>query len=165
MSRAEQRCGTALSPPAGGESEREREILIIFTRTQTTHAEIVDELSKSHLFSVLLHPLHLKPAPERPLRVVILQGLHHHYVVHPASRHRGNQGAPPVIYSLTFILGAAMGSENPKKGRAKLMKPFLYDSSFRCCLATFRSSRHTRPTTREVVVAMAGMIFPAIPLL
>lgn len=30
---------------------------------------------------------------------------------------------------------------------------------------TLYSSRHTNPTTRDVVVAMAGMIFPAMPLL
>ncbi len=30
---------------------------------------------------------------------------------------------------------------------------------------TLHISRHTRPTTKEVVVAMAGMIFPATPLL
>ena len=58
-----------------------------------------------------------------------------------------------------------MGSENPKNGRARLMKPFLYDSSFLLPLAILRNSRHTRPTTSEVVVAMAGMILPAIPLL
>ena len=58
-----------------------------------------------------------------------------------------------------------MGSENPKNGRARLMKPFLYDSRFSWLLAILSSSRHTSPTTREVVVAMAGIIFPAIPLL
>ena len=29
----------------------------------------------------------------------------------------------------TFCFGAAIGSEKPKKGRARLMKPFLYDST------------------------------------
>ena len=29
---------------------------------------------------------------------------------------------------------------------------------------TFRSSTQTRPTTRDVVVAIAGIILPAIPL-
>jgi hypothetical protein len=32
-------------------------------------------------------------------------------------------------------------------------------------LLTLYNSRHTSPTTREVVVAIAGMIFPAMPLL
>lgn len=58
-----------------------------------------------------------------------------------------------------------MGSEKPKKGRAKFIKPFLYDSSFLCPWTIFMSSRHTRPTTAEVVVAIAGMILPAISLL
>ena len=30
-----------------------------------------------------------------------------------------------------FFFGAAMGSEKPKKGKARLTKPFLYASSFR----------------------------------
>lgn len=45
------------------------------------------------------------------------------------------------------------------------MKPFLYDSSFFCPWTILKSSRHTRPTTAAVVVAMAGMILPAISLL
>jgi len=32
--------------------------------------------------------------------------------------------------SLTLLFGADMGSEKPKNGRARLMKPFLYSSSF-----------------------------------
>ena len=64
-----------------------------------------------------------------------------------------------------MFFGADMGSENPKKGSARLMKPFLKDSSFLLPLAILSSSRQTRPTTSEVVVAMAGMILPAIPLL
>lgn len=66
---------------------------------------------------------------------------------------------------LTLCRGAAMGSEKAKKGRAKFMKPFLNDSSFLCPWMILMSSRHTRPTTAEVVVAIAGMILPAISLL
>lgn len=58
-----------------------------------------------------------------------------------------------------------MGSEKAKKGRAKFMKPFLNDSSFLCPWMILMSSRHTRPTTAAVVVAIAGMILPAISLL
>lgn len=65
----------------------------------------------------------------------------------------------------TLCLGAAIGSEKAKKGRARFMKPFLYDSSFFCPWTILKSSRHTRPTTAAVVVAMAGMILPAISLL
>jgi len=65
----------------------------------------------------------------------------------------------------TLCEGAAMGSEKAKKGRAKFMKPFLNDSSFLCPWIILMSSRHTRPTTAAVVVAMAGMILPAISLL
>lgn len=58
-----------------------------------------------------------------------------------------------------------MGSEKAKKGRARFMKPFLYDSSFLWPWTILSSSRQTRPTTAAVVVAMAGMILPAISLL
>lgn len=58
-----------------------------------------------------------------------------------------------------------MGSEKAKKGRARFMNPFLYDSSFLWPWIILSSSRHTRPTTAAVVVAMAGMILPAMSLL
>ena len=68
-------------------------------------------------------------------------------------------------HQLTFVLGAAIGSEKPKKGRAKLTNPFLYDSIFLLPFTSLYISRQTSPTTREVVVAMAGIILPAMPLL
>ena len=39
------------------------------------------------------------------------------------------------LCGLTLDLGAAMGSENPKKGSARLIKPFLKLSSFLLPLA------------------------------
>lgn len=66
---------------------------------------------------------------------------------------------------LTLCLGAAMGSEKAKKGRARFMKPFLNESSFLCPWIILKSSKHTKPTTAAVVVAIAGMILPAISLL
>ena len=56
-----------------------------------------------------------------------------------------------------------MGSEKAKNGRARLANPFLYISMLVCPCRSLYSSRVTRPATREVVVAMAGMIRPAIP--
>ena len=61
------------------------------------------------------------------------------------------------------FLGGAMGSEKAKRGRARLTNPFLYFSSF-LSWTSLRSSMHTRPVTSAVVVTIAGMIFPAIPL-
>src|ERR1700761_5790607 len=77
---------------------------------------------------------------------------------------------------------AAIGSEKPKNGRARLTNPFLYSSSLvlpsiSCktpfaisgrgnklgCLALY-NSRQTNPVTRAVVVAIAGIILPAICL-
>lgn len=63
-----------------------------------------------------------------------------------------------------LCLGAAIGSEKPKKGRARLTNPFLYSSNFLLPSITLRSSRQTRPVTRDVVVAIAGIILPAICL-
>lgn len=65
---------------------------------------------------------------------------------------------------LYSVCGLAMGSLNPKKGSARLTKPFLYCSISSLPSTTLYSSRVTRPVTRAVVVAMAGMIFPAINL-
>lgn len=65
----------------------------------------------------------------------------------------------------TLCLGAAMGSEKAKNGKARFMKPFLNVSSFLWPCTILSSSRHTKPTTAAVVVAMAGMILPAMSLL
>ena len=81
----------------------------------------------------------------------------------------------------TLFLAMAMGSEKPKNGRARLTNPFLY-----CSISVFPSmiylrphqylylyrrrggerltlynSRQTSPVAKLVVVAIAGMIFPA----
>ena len=78
--------------------------------------------------------------------------------------------------------GAAIGSEKPKNGKARLTKLFLYFSmSFlpsiiykwttKCQihdlvslrdLLTLYSSRQTSPVAKDVVVAIAGIILPAI---
>lgn len=64
----------------------------------------------------------------------------------------------------TFCFAAAMGSEKPKKGKARLTKPFLYCSMSVLPSMILYNSRHTSPVASDVVVAMAGMIFPAISL-
>lgn len=53
-----------------------------------------------------------------------------------------------------------MGSEKPKNGNAKLMKPFLNNARSLNPWANFINSKPTRPATTDVVVAMAGMILP-----
>lgn len=69
--------------------------------------------------------------------------------------------------SLTFFLAAAIGSEKAKNGSAILRKPFLNRSSgtLSCSLPSpiiLCSSTHTSPATVAVVVAIAGMMRPAI---
>ena len=67
-------------------------------------------------------------------------------------------------YSLDFVLLAGVGSEKTNKGRARLMNPFLYDSISSKHWTYLYSSAPTQPVIIAVVVAMAGMIFPAIIL-
>ncbi|EPZ35908.1 hypothetical protein O9G_003553 [Rozella allomycis CSF55] len=52
--------------------------------------------------------------------------------------------------SLYFNFGAAIGSENVNRGKERLMKPFF--------------SKQIKPETSAVVVAIAGMILPAMNL-
>ena len=63
--------------------------------------------------------------------------------------------------SLYVRAGAAMGSEKAKKGSARLAKAFLNSVIFLFCNSLY-NSMHTKPVTMAVVVAMAGMILPAI---
>lgn len=70
---------------------------------------------------------------------------------------------------LTGFWGAAIGSEKAKKGSARLQKAFLNVSMGMACLLgpaaiILYISKHTRPATAAVVVAIAGMIRPAICL-
>lgn len=67
----------------------------------------------------------------------------------------------------TFFFGAAIGSENAKNGKAKFKKPFLKysDGTFgKLCPSPMilYSSTATNPAIAAVVVAIAGMIRPAI---
>lgn len=56
--------------------------------------------------------------------------------------------------------GAAIGSLKPKKGKARLTKPFLNGSMLFWDRTSLYSSRHTKPATTDVVVAIAGIILP-----
>lgn len=89
-------------------------------------------------------------------------GLEQLSIIHPKEGPKCTQalGETP-----TLLRGQATGSEKPTKGRARLRKPFLYEARSRCPCTTLYSSRHASPTTAAVVVAIAGMIFPAISLL
>lgn len=70
------------------------------------------------------------------------------------------QGLP--LYS-AFLGGT--GSEKAKKGNARFKNPFLYFSTFLWPWTTLNNSKQTKPTTKLVVVAMAGIIRPAMSLL
>jgi hypothetical protein len=59
-------------------------------------------------------------------------------------------------------LFTGVGSENTKRGSAKLMKPFLYYSISSIPWTNLYISAETQPVIIAVVVAMAGIIFPAI---
>ena len=65
----------------------------------------------------------------------------------------------------TSFFGAAIGSEKETNGRARLQKAFLKSSIFfDSNWTSLSSSRQTNPVTIAVVVAIAGMILPAMPL-
>mmetsp|Transcript_1654 Transcript_1654/g.4486 ORF Transcript_1654/g.4486 Transcript_1654/m.4486 type:complete len:201 (-) Transcript_1654:2572-3174(-) len=65
--------------------------------------------------------------------------------------------------SLLTVFAGGMGSERSQRGRARFTKPFLNSSNFLdFSVTTLRSSAVTSPITMAVVVAIAGMIFPAI---
>lgn len=65
-------------------------------------------------------------------------------------------------HSLDLILLTSLGSENKNRGIAKLMNPHLNDSMSVNPYANFRISALTHPVIIAVVVAIAGMIFPAM---
>ena len=65
---------------------------------------------------------------------------------------------------LSFITIASMGSLKTQRGRAKLIVTFLYASAF-FPTKYLMISIPTAPTTMAVVVAMAGIILPAISLI
>mmetsp|Transcript_56372 Transcript_56372/g.127400 ORF Transcript_56372/g.127400 Transcript_56372/m.127400 type:complete len:232 (+) Transcript_56372:54-749(+) len=68
-------------------------------------------------------------------------------------------------WSVLFIFMGGKGSDMTQSGNAKLTKEFLKSASFRDLRVTsFKSSALTRPVTIAVVVAIAGMILPAIIL-
>eukprot|EP00095_Tigriopus_kingsejongensis_P007313 maker-scaffold431_size173393-snap-gene-0.28 protein:Tk07313 transcript:maker-scaffold431_size173393-snap-gene-0.28-mRNA-1 annotation:"hypothetical protein DAPPUDRAFT_59074" len=76
-------------------------------------------------------------------------------------RHGFSEGGERREYLPT---GALIGSEKVMKGKARLAKPFLNTSTLVWPWTSLYSSKLTSPATNEVVVAMAGMIRPAISL-
>jgi hypothetical protein len=106
--------------------------------------KVVNQLLQSHVL------FHFETIPQSEFLIVILQT-----VINKTELIKNRD---------TFDFGAEIGSENPKNGKAKLTKPFLYASSFFFPSINLYNSKQTRPVTREVVVAMAGIILPAIPL-
>ncbi len=65
----------------------------------------------------------------------------------------------------TFDFFGGTGSDRPKNGNAKLTKLFLNNSIFLCPCANLYNSIQFNPTINDVVVAIAGIIRPAISLL
>ena len=63
--------------------------------------------------------------------------------------------------SLNLSCLAAMGSAMANSGSARLANVLRYASIF-APLNTLYNSRHTKPVAIAVVVAMAGIILPAI---
>lgn len=63
--------------------------------------------------------------------------------------------------SLSVFTMASRGSLKIHRGRARLMVTFLKTSAF-LPSRNLMTSMPTAPTTMAVVVAMAGMIFPAM---
>lgn len=66
------------------------------------------------------------------------------------------------LKSLYSREGASTGSEKANKGNAKFTKVFRYASILLFPWISLYNSRHIRPDTSAVVVAIAGTIFPAI---
>lgn len=66
--------------------------------------------------------------------------------------------------SLSVLTMASIGSLKTQRGSAKFIVTFLYASAF-LPIRYFMISIPTAPTTIAVVVAMAGMILPAISLI
>jgi hypothetical protein len=65
--------------------------------------------------------------------------------------------------SLSVLTMASIGSLKTQRGSAKLQVKFLYAPAF-LPTKNLMISKPTAPTTIAVVVAIAGIIFPAISL-
>lgn len=104
--------------------------------------------------------LKLEPIPQCPLRrpVLVLLG---HYRFRETEEGQGEVHEPVfVVIELVLAVYDLIRDEKHIRTRNEVFcKKITMGSGF-----TLYSSRQTRPTTRDVVVAIAGMIFPAICL-
>ena len=104
--------------------------------------------------------LELEPIPQRPLRrpVLVLLG---RYRFRETEERQGEVHEPILVVIEPVLAIYDLIREASRHGTRYFAKKkkITIGSDF-----TLYSSRQTRPTTRDVVVAIAGMIFPAICL-
>ncbi len=100
--------------------------------------------------------LKLEPIPQRPLRrpVLVLRG---RYRFRETEEGQGEIHEP--IFVVIELVLSVYDLIREALGQTRYLQIITIGSGF-----TLYSSRQTRPTTRDVVVAIAGMIFPAICL-
>jgi hypothetical protein len=97
--------------------------------------------------------LKLEPIPQRPLRrpVLLLLGRY---------RFRETEEGQGEVHEPVFVvIELVLAVYDLIREVLDILQKITIGSGF-----TLYSSRQTRPTTRDVVVAIAGMIFPAICL-